>query len=494
MIQQTLNIKSLIPVNLKINRELFDLSWRTKGIYDAQITPLISDMYLRPNERFNKLKEWDERKYYYGENGSGKEILISPDRDVWAKQSTYPHDIYYNLAEHYSRGNENLFAPVIGLLGTQIQAFLDYEKQKLQQKLDQAGYEYKVHLSLPTQEEIKLADTVECDCKMVYSTEKIDMTERWRITNEEYWEFVLWVQDSILREAVYLNSNPIPKDVISNEKIGEMLNYPEVYYDEINTSWVEFDAAQPYINRQLFPFDFDYNWKKEIPSNQYLPLVKMLFIDPEKFTDKKGNIDHKEFKPQQCFYRYYWKDLRRQAQTGNLEWNDQWQRYDLKDKWEGRDFDADRKIQVGHKSGVRRHADYNRFTVLETVNIYPGAICQICNAICLHEHGADKSSGENPCNKCPDDWNLSVEQYDFWQNPEALVKNLTYPQALAYYHWKYQRKKTDKKMISRIYHDLVPSEEQFNQVQKGQSIVLEEKEVEFPDPWFRYVIHFYPKN
>jgi sulfatase modifying factor 1 len=67
--RQTWNGKSLIQLTPYENRELFAFSWKVRGIKDEQIIPLISDMYLRPNERFYKRREIDTRKlkfrYYW---------------------------------------------------------------------------------------------------------------------------------------------------------------------------------------------------------------------------------------------------------------------------------------------------------------------------------------------------------------------------------------------------------------------------------------------
>lgn len=50
-------------------RENFPLSWETRGITDEQIVPLISDLYLKPSERWYKRKELDVRqlnfRYYW---------------------------------------------------------------------------------------------------------------------------------------------------------------------------------------------------------------------------------------------------------------------------------------------------------------------------------------------------------------------------------------------------------------------------------------------
>ena len=55
-------------------------------------TPLISDFYLRPNERFNRRRDMDRRKFNYS---LGRPVLgfdmyhinISQDLDTWAQKS-----------------------------------------------------------------------------------------------------------------------------------------------------------------------------------------------------------------------------------------------------------------------------------------------------------------------------------------------------------------------------------------------------------------------
>lgn len=478
------------PSQPAINRQLFTLSWRMKCITDGQIIPLISEMYLPSYERYNRTKDWDERQFYYVKKNGDEVIFISPDRDRWAEQSQYPYDYYYNLAHYYSIEDPSEYLPVIGLHGTQIQAFLDYEERRLQNKLDENGYNYEVHLSLPTEDEIKLADTNDCDCKMEYIMEEKNMTDHWRITNGGYWEFLSWVQDSIIRENIYRNDADVKKP-ISDEFLGDMLSNPDVYYDEVNLSWVEFDPAQPFINRSLFTLDFDFNWKKKIAAKDYVPLIKDLFQHPEELDTIKGKVNHKDFKPELYTYRYEWQDLARRSQTGELKWNEEKQRYDLEDSWSGKDLDMDKKPSTG----ARSHADLSRFIIEETVSIYPGANCALCNQLCVHEHGDELTWEEQQkvCDKCPLDWDKNMKEYDFWTNPEELVTGLTYAQALAFYNWKYHRHTWWNKTNTRFHDDLVPTPVQYEKIQRGETVIVEEQKLTFPDPWFRYVIHFYEK-
>ena len=74
----------------------------------------------------------------------------------------------------------------------------------------------------------------------------------------------------------------------------------------------------------------------------------------------------------------------------------------------------------------------------------------------------------------------------------SLIQSMTYEQALGFYNWKYP---IDKFTPKSNWQDFVyPSEEQFSAIQKGESIVIPEHEVEFPTPLFRYAVHVFPKN
>ena len=479
------------PSQPLINRELFPLSWTMKGIRDNQSIPLISDLYLTPKERFNKNKDWDERKLFYAENRDEDAILITPDRDVWALQSEHPFDIYYNFANYYSNGGGTDYEPVVGVSGTQMEAFLDFRTKRLQKELDEKGFNYTVHLSLPTLEEIALGDTADCDCDMIYQLPEIDMTEQWQITNEEYWEFMRSVQDSIILEAIYLNSDPTGNSEIPQEDLAQLLMYPGVYYDETNLSWTEFDIGQPFVNRELFPLDRNINWKKFIEPRQFVPLIAQYFQDTLDVVDAKGNIKYKDFKPRSFIYSYSWQDLKRSAQAGELKWDEASQQYLTTDSWEGKDLIMDRSNLAENKNGIRRHSDISKFFVKETVFLYPSANCVLCNVNCLHDHGIEKKS---TCGRCDQGWEKNIKPYDFWSNPEALVTGLTYDQALAYYNWRHENKAWVQKRNARFFDELVPTEEQFKKVQAGESIILEKQELDYPNPLFRYVIHFYPKG
>ena len=173
------------------------------------LTPLFQSLYLRPNERFNKAKKLDTRKYFYQfrdykeaqkEGIDMGRVAVYPDEDLWALESENDYDLAYIMSKHYfdkwAFGN----FPMVGVTGTQIKGFLEWKEWNIQKLLDEKGFDYRVRVSLPTEKESKDA----CDCdneRPSFNTIEKDMNEHWRITNADYKEFVDWVEDSLLRET-----------------------------------------------------------------------------------------------------------------------------------------------------------------------------------------------------------------------------------------------------------------------------------------------------
>lgn len=481
------------PSKPLVNRALFyfnyDGKWRKK-ISDKQMVPAINDLYLSPFERFYKRKQIDERHlvYVYGEDNNYM-VIATPDRDVWAQNSAYPYDFLYNLANHYSRSESYQHLPVIGLLGTQVQAYLHYKQRMLQQQLNEKGLDYEVVLTLPTQQELEQGDIVPQPHEIHFIRGEKNMRDQWQIKNYEYWEFLSWVQDSILRERIYRNY----ESKIDDEVIANFLNYVDIYYDEVDLTWHEFDPSDLSKNRELWSFDYDFKWKRKIESAKFLPLIQELFNEPDKIILPNGDINHRDFKPSKYFYTYYWEDLGRRAQLGKLRWFEEEERYYPEDDWVGRDLDlSGLSKDPQYNSGIRRHRDYNIYIIDETIGLYPGIECEYCTKLCEHEYEGNLEAGDKE--KCPDGSDKTPKEYDFWSQPDRPVQGITYRQALAYYHWRYQKQAIYNKTELPLYNDLVPTEEQFKRVQKGEQIVEKEKSYPYPTPRFRYVIHVYPKG
>ena len=78
-------------------------------------------------------------------------------------------------------------------------------------------------------------------------------------------------------------------------------------------------------------------------------------------------------------------------------------------------------------------------------------------------------------------------------DPNSLIPSLTYEQAMAFYNWKYPIDKFNSRK-DNWQQFVYPSEEQFRKIQNGESIITESRNVDYPTPLFRYVVHIYPKE
>ncbi|WP_070138552.1 T9SS ring complex lipoprotein PorK/GldK [Crocinitomix algicola] len=215
----------------------------------------------------------------------------------------------------------------------------------------------------------------------------MDQTE---ITNNEYREFVYWVRDSIFLEKVYENTDPTGSNGIDEEVIGDMLNHPDIYYDEVNLEWKEFDPSEPYINRELFSL----SWRvKGIDDEQIIPLISDMYLRPNERFYKRREIDTRKLK-----FRYYWIDLQEAARKGrpNIVRNGYTpagnltnpsldpQHRALKNPEHpftgepvGQDLDLGYFNKKGQNNALRSHEDRSRFIIDEVINVYPDTLCWV---------------------------------------------------------------------------------------------------------------------
>ena len=467
----------------------YEFDWRKK-IDPKFYTPLISDMTLSQSERFLRQRTYDQRKWNYRfkqNNSKGwipilglafDEINVSTDQDVWAANSKHAYDMFYNLSHYYRTLARYKDEPVVGVLGTQIKAYLEFIEERYQKQLNKSGLPYIARVSLPSQEEIDESGTVhEGTLFGVYSEER-NLTEQWQITNQEYAEFIDWVEDSISRELIFRNLD----DKIEPKLNMKMLDYTELYYDEGSMEWMEVDLADVFYNRELFNLNKKFNWRSQIAKE----IIDFTLMDMR---------DGGEFKRNKLIYNYTWLDYERRSQRGDLEWtffNETYSGYESKDYYAPcRDKEM--------SNGVRRNESYAKYILKEQVFIYPGMDCrehnQMCEILCRGD--GDHSDGRGnyiECGRCVEsEFEKELSEYDFKTEPKALVKGLTYHQALAFYNWKYQHDNVCSPSDNAIYEDLVPSEEEFKKAQAGETMLLPEMKFDYPTPVFRYVVHFYKK-
>ena len=215
----------------------------------------------------------------------------------------------------------------------------------------------------------------------------MDQTE---ITNNEYREFVHWVRDSIFLEMVYENTDPTGSNAIDEELIGDMLLHPDIYYDETNIEWKEFDPQDPLINRELFPL----SWKvRGIKDEQIIPLISDMYLRPNERFYNGRVVDVRKLN-----FRYYWIDLQEAARKGRVNIvRDVYdpsgnlsnpslepQHRDLKNPVHpftgepvGQNLDMGHFNKKGQNNALRSHDDRSRFIIDEVINVYPDTLCWV---------------------------------------------------------------------------------------------------------------------
>jgi hypothetical protein len=381
--------------------------------------------------------------------------------------------------------------PVQGILGNQAKAYLIYLEEQIQIAIDAKKLPYRIRLTLPSQADLSEAFPDYPQEKASVKTKEVDMTNHWRITNSDYSHFIDAVRDSLIREALYEGYDPEENIEINEETTGKMLKHPDVFYDEASMEWYEFDPASPDMNRELFPFDSDFNWRKKLTREQYLAVISKLFIVNGKLTE----LNYDRFDKGKSTYRFYWQDLKRRANVGDLYWSEYSQAYEPENG-----YDVNWNVRTkDFGNGIRRSDRYYHTIIFESTNVYPGVNCNGCNSLCYREHNdtydTPVTEHLSRCKRCPDDYDkaANVEDYDFTTNPEALIQGLTYAQALAFYNWKFLNKNEPVDFDEIIYDELLPSEEEFQKFQAGEQFIKASEKITFPTPLFRYVVHVYAK-
>jgi len=228
----------------------------------------------------------------------------------------------------------------------------------------------------------------------------MDQTE---ITNNEYREFVFWVKDSIMLEEIYKNdgdwTNNLGNSIeptIELDLLGDMLNYPDIYYDETSNTWEAFDPADPFqvidpaTMRTIFPL----SWRlRGIKDEQVIPLIRDLYLKPNEQWYKRRELDVRKLN-----FKYYWIDLPEAAKKGrvNVLRNGydkdgnytspslEPQHRDLKNPEHaftgepvGQDLDQGYFNKKGQNNALRSHEDRGRFIITEEINVYPDTLCWV---------------------------------------------------------------------------------------------------------------------
>jgi hypothetical protein len=228
------------------------------------------------------------------------------------------------------------------------------------------------------------------------------------------------------------------------------LDWDEIYFDEGAREYVEYDCSDRSLNRELFALNYDskikmnnyevrglveecYEKIKKNPTyvyNQNLSMNRSVFGEFEKSTPIKNHeCINMKLKP-------------RLNESGNLQL--------------GYDLNLGSCNSLGQSSGVRGHKDLSKFIERHEVPLER-----------LYSHRV------NPPNELD------------------LALDVSYEQALAYYHWLYPIHSFGEGDDWRNF--VFPSKEQYELILAGKSVVVPEKVINYPSPVFRYVVHIYGK-
>ena len=207
----------------------------------------------------------------------------------------------------------------------------------------------------------------------------MDQTE---ITNNEYRQFVYWVRDSIAREKIFEMTE-------EDEDAQEYINYKDEFFDEGALEWVEYDASDRFLNREVF----NLNWDRSFSYDDYevVPiLADMYYPQPQRFYKRK-EIDTRKLK-----FRYYWIDIVEAARKGDVEIVPDAIDYQgnprpggsdhrklrtpdhpfTKEK-QGQDMDMGYFNKKGQNNAIRGHENRQRFIIDEVINVYPDTLCWV---------------------------------------------------------------------------------------------------------------------
>jgi sulfatase modifying factor 1 len=151
----------------------------------------------------------------------------------------------------------------------------------------------------------------------------MDETE---ITNNEYRQFVFWVQDSIMRRML---GEQIEDFVITEDEFGNTIDPPVLNYET--------------------PIDFEDEEQNTIVNDLYL-------AEQERFYRRK------EIDTRKLMYEYYWVDLKQAAQKAN--------RYNFQTKqYEGYVINNQgEKVEITNRSS---------FVFRDVINVYPDTLCWV---------------------------------------------------------------------------------------------------------------------
>ncbi|RFC53902.1 hypothetical protein [Brumimicrobium aurantiacum] len=487
------------------NKDLFNLNWNKNFSWeDPMLVPLLNTFYLRRNERFYRKSILDQRKlnyrfdhhyyefpYFLKDNDQYKALKVTGDykvinksnisekrrrivfeskkaaiiysnavgkekvfyiRDLqnvapyyidWAINANHPFDEKSILSKVYPTHFKE--QPIVGILGTQAQAFCHWKEQQINNYLSKFNVNYTAKVTLPSNQDLSAVDQIDTKIET-----EVNFRDQWRITPKEYQSFIDYVIDSTAIRIVY-------EEMENDEAAAKLIQNKQEYFGEGILEWIEFDPADRLTNISLF----NLNYNKNI--NRYIKK----YCKNCDYKSKSDLINKRILNNNQLIYDWYYIDHPLKAITGKAyDWTpsiSKWPfnysdttitRFEGKEKTFklGKDLLLSYTNPLGVTDGLRGHENLNRFIVQQQTNILPK---------------------------------------NYKKGGEIDVSSLSYEQAIAFYRWKNKIQNiTEKDEWTNF---ILPSKEEYEAMKLGQLRFKNKIEMELPTPTFRYVIHFYPK-
>jgi len=188
------------------------INWNTKINWNGNIErQVLWEMHLPEHERFYRKKELDTRKLVYND------IKIYPDTTCWIDTSVVNTSyINQNLVKYYNWHPIFNDYPVQGITKEQVKIFLEWKSI-----IDKKQYKLVIDETSTSNINKSLSGNVN--------------TEFWKITNNEYKEFVYWVRDSIACMLLG-NYDGMEKYFIWENKYGEPTDPPFINW-KVKIRW-----------------------------------------------------------------------------------------------------------------------------------------------------------------------------------------------------------------------------------------------------------------
>lgn len=457
--------------------------------------------YYPPYERLNRMKQIDPRKIIY-RNYRARTAFDPPeikthvfaDSLLWIDTSAFHSGcIEEQLATFYHHHVAFKDAPVTNLNADQAKAYLQWKEKFHQKWLNEKDKNIVVKYRLPSNYELQ-AISAEKSNSMV-SLPAFDLSD-WRITNAEYKEFVNYTIDSIAMRLLI-------------EEGDEGVYYTTVYDDDGN---------------ELTHNEANINWKNRLDWEKLSDFEKHLVTElyvPETELPGEKRIDARKL-----VYAYYPMDFEHAVK---------WRRSSLADTIPAKNafngsalvydgFDDSLIVFKGgansdipcwnYPSSGREYIQTNDPIQLESIvyeanrtksihwfeqHIYPTIDSDFKDALkqldenCDERYEEDETGNRTYLFEPIVDYSIVPAEYDFDSEPEASVK-INFAQAQAYYYWKRKMNGYVEEHENVLIANYIPSENEWKQIQAGESIINPKKEYKLPSPSFRYSIHYYPKD